>query len=307
MNNLHQDVDTYLDVRRTLGFKLVRTEPWLNSFVDYTQQQLAPFVTTTVALAWATLPKNGSPANWAKRLSAVRGFSKHLHASDPRHEVPGAELIPYRQTRKPPYIYSDEDVAALLLAAQGLAYPLMAATYTTLFGLLAVTGMRIGEALALDRADVDWNEAVLILRNTKFQKSREVALHPTTLDALRAYARKRDETWPRLKTPSFLVSLAGTRVISQNVNCTFLKLIQRAGLSERRPRRPRIHDLRHSFAVKTVRDWYKAGLEVEPLLPSLSTYLGHVSPSSTYWYLTATPELMSLAAERLERSLGELP
>lgn len=307
MNNLHQALDRYLDVRRALGFKLERTEHWLSSFVDYTQQQLIPFVTTTGALAWATLPKNGSPTHWAKRLSAVRGFTKHLHASDPRHEVPGAKLIPYRQTRKPPYIYSDEDVAALLRAAQGLAHPLMAATYTTLFGLLAVTGMRLGEALALDRADVDWDEAVLSVRNTKFQKSREVALHPTTLDALRVYARKREETCPRPKTPSFLVSLAGTRVFSQNVHFNFLKLIQRAGLSERRPRRPRIHDLRHSFAVKTVRDWYKTGLAVEPRLPSLSTYLGHINPSATYWYLTATPELMSLAAERLEHALGELP
>ena len=307
MSELRQALDTYLAVRRALGFKLDRVEDMLRSFVDYARWQGVSFVTTEQALAWASLPANSSPVTWANRLSAVRGFAQHLHSSDTRHEIPPPDLIPCSKIRKPPYIYSDEDVVTLFRAAQQIVHPLRAVTYSTLFGLLAVTGTRLGEAIALDRTDIDWDNAVLFVRNTKFQKSREVPLHSTTLDALHGYARQRDEVFSRPRTPAFFLSLAGTRLNNQNVHFTFLKLIRRAGMSERRPRRPRIHDLRHSFAVKTVLAWYRAGLDVEPRLPSLSTYLGHVSPSTTYWYLTAVPELMSLAAARLERVLGELP
>jgi integrase len=182
----------------------------------------------------------------------------------------------------------------------------MASTYTTLFGLLAVTGMRLGEALALDVDDVDDNDAVLFIRDSKFHKSRQLPLHSTTRDALRAYADKRNEFISRPRGPSFLVSTTGTRLLSQNVHFIFWGLLRRVGLYERRPRRPRIHDLRHSFAVNTIRRWYEDGLDVEPRVASLSTYLGHVSPTSTYWYLTATPELMALAAKRLEHAMEKL-
>lgn len=305
MNDLRHALDSYLALRRALGFKLERAEHELRKFVGYAQSQPSAFLTTSMALAWATQSNNASPITWAKLLCIVRGFAQHLHGSDPRHEVPPQDAIPYRKNRYHPYIYSDEDVAALIQQARAIRHPLVAASYATLFGLLAVTGMRIGEALALDRADVDWNKGLLLIRNSKFNKSRQLPLHPTTLDALLKYDRLRGEFFRLPPTPSFLVSLAGTRLLQQNVNCTFLRLIQNIGLSEQRPR-PRIHDMRHSFAVKTIRRWYEAGLEVEPRLPTLSTYLGHVSPSSTYWYLTATPELMSLAAKRLERTLGKL-
>jgi len=307
MNDLGLALDSYLAVRRALGFKLERNEHMLRRFVEYAQEQQSSIVTTELALAWATQSNTATPFTHAKNLGAVRGFTRYLQASDPRHEVPPVELIPYRKIRYQPYIYSDEDITALLEAAQRIRHPLMADTYTTLFGMLAVTGMRLGEALALDRDDFDDNEAVLIIRDSKFNKSRQLPLHSTTRDALHAYANKRNELISRPQAPSFLISTSGTRLISQNVHAIFWRLRQRVGLNERLPNKPRIHDLRHSFAVKTIRRWYEAGLDVEQKLAYLSTYLGHVNPTSTYWYLTATPDLMALAAKRLERAMGELP
>ena len=306
MNELGQALDSYLALRRALGFKLDRAEKRLRNFIEYMQGKQSSIVTTVMALDWVNQSKNVSPAARAQHLSIVRNFAKHLHASEPRHEVPPVNLFPHQRTRHLPYIYSEKDVAALLEAAEGCRHPLKARTYATLFGLLAVTGMRIGEARALDRHDIDWNEALLLVRESKFQKTREVPLHATTMHSLRLYADKRDEFLKRPPTQSFFVSRAGVRLPKATVSYNFVQLLRRSGLAQRRPR-PRIHDLRHSFAVNTIRRWYEAGLEVEPRLPSLSTYLGHVNPSATYWYLTATPELMALAAKRLERAMGELP
>ena len=305
MNDLRRALDSYLALRRALGFKLDRAEYELRRFIVYAQSQSSPFLTTSIALAWATRSNNASPCTWAHLLCMVRGFAKYLHGSDARHEVPLPNAIPYPKNRYHPYIYSDEDVAALIQQTRSIRFPLVAASYATLFGLLAVSGMRLGEALSLDRADVDWNTGLLLIRNSKFNKSRQVPLHLTTLDALHKYDRLRGKLFPSSTIPSFFVSLAGTRLVEQNVHMTFVRLIRKNGLFEKRPR-PRVHDLRHSFAVKTIRRWYECALEVEPRLPMLSTFLGHVSPSSTYWYMTATPELMSLAAKRLARSLGKL-
>ncbi|MGH9460752.1 MAG: tyrosine-type recombinase/integrase [Vicinamibacteria bacterium] len=305
MNELNQALASYLALRRALGFKLEKAEKRLQSFVEYMQEQQSSLVTTEMALAWVNQSNNLSPPTRSEHLSVVRGFARHLHASNPLHEVPPSNLLPCRKIRHQPYIYSDEDVVALLQATQRFRHPLKASTYATLFGLLAVTGMRRGEALALDRSDIDWNEALLLVRNAKFQKSREVPLHPTTVHALRLYVDKRDEFFPSSRTPSFFVSPAGTRLLKGCVHYNFVQLLRSSGLSQRRPR-PRIHDLRHSFAVNTLRRWYEAALEVEPRLPSLSTYLGHVAPSATYWYLTATPALMALAAKRLQASMEKL-
>jgi integrase len=306
MNELGQALTSYLALRRALGFKLEKAEKRLRSFIEYMQEQQSSLVTTVMALAWVNRSNNLSPATRADHLSVVRSFARHLHASNPLHEVPPSNLFPGRKIRHHPYIYSDEDVAALLQATQRMRHPLKASTYATLFGLLAVTGMRRGEALGLDRGDIDWNEALLLVRNSKFQKFREVPLHATTVQALRKYADKRDEFFPTRRTPGFFVSLSGTRLPKGSVHYNFVQLLRRSGLAQRRPR-PRIHDLRHSFAVNTLRRWYEAALEVEPRLPSLSTYLGHVAPSATYWYLTATPALMALAAKRLQASMEKLP
>jgi integrase len=192
-----------------------------------------------------------------------------------------------------------------MTAAQAISSPLRAGTYQTLTGLLAVTGMRPGEAVSLDRGDADFGEQALTVRHGKFGKSRRLPLHPQTVSALRGYARLRDEHLPRPASPAFFVSLAGTRLIYSNVHLAFQRLARDVGLQPRSPRcRPRLHDLRHTFAVTTLISWYHDGQPVQPRLPLLSTWLGHDSPEDTYWYLHAVPELLTLAAERLEALPG---
>jgi integrase len=237
----------------------------------------------------------------------VRGFAAYLETLNPATEVPPRSLLPGRSRRATPYLFSDDEVQGLMAAAGALRTPLRAATYATLIGLLAVTGMRVGEAIRLDRADVDLLEGLLTVRDSKFGKSREVALHATTTEALRGYAHRRDEECPRPAAPSFFVSIAGTRLIYTNVQHVFAGLTVAAGITRRSAScRPRLHDLRHSFAVTTVLGWYRDGVDVEPRLPLLSTYLGHADPGSTYWYLSAAPELFAIAAQRLEHALGQL-
>jgi integrase len=199
-------------------------------------------------------------------------------------------------------LYSDQDIAALMAAARELR-PLRAVTYETLIGLLAVTGMRTGEAIRLDRDDVDDDHSSLLVRDTKFEKSREVPVHQSTLGALHDYLRRRDELYPKPSSPSLFISTTGTRVSYKVVQPTFAMLCERAGLQPRSQRcRPRLHDLRHSLAVSTLLDWYRTDADVGALLPRLSTVLGHVDPASTYWYLEAAPELLGFAASRLEQA-----
>lgn len=242
------------------------------------------------------------------RLTVVRGFAAHLHALDPAHELIPTELLPDPGGRATPYLYTDAEVAALMAAAASLRTPFRAATYATLIGLLAVAGLRIGEAIRLDRGDLDSREGTLTIRMSKFGKSRLVPLHPTTVTALRSYLARPDRPRPGTPTAALFGSGAGTRLRYCNVNWTFLELVRTAGL---RPRsaacRPRLHDLRHTFAVRTILDAYRADLDVGAQLPILSTYLGHVSPAATYWYLSAAPELLEAAGLRLERHLGGRP
>lgn len=299
MRSLAHAAQDYLALRRALGFKLRHETWWLPDFVAYLKMHGSTVITTELALNWARQPADGDPNWWAKKLCAVRRFAQHRRAYDPRTEVPAQDLIPYRRRRKTPHIYSAAEISALLRQASCLPHSLQAATYTTLLGLLASTGMRVGEAIALNLHDVDWHRMLLTVHTGKFNKSREVPLHHTTLAALRVYARRRGRE--PCKVPSFFVSRVGTRLLEQNVWCVFSRLRERAGLSSRSGRSPRIHDLRHTFAVKTLQRWYGEGVDVECRLPWLSTYLGHVSPSTTYWYLTATPELLALASERAER------
>jgi integrase/recombinase XerD len=298
---LRAELDRYLVIRRAVGFKLARAEKLLADYLRHLEAIHAEAITTENAVAWATLPPNGDSCWWGQRLSVVRAFARHLHAIDPAHEVPPSGLLPSRSHRAVPYLYSDEDIASLLGAARELPSPLRAATFETLVGLLAVSGLRIGEALRLDRADVDLNRGVLRITRAKFGKFREVPLHASTLGAVGAYARCRDELCPRPRDPSFFVSTAGTRLGYDNVHLTWLGLVRRAGLEARSGRcRPRPHDLRHSFAVRTLLGWYRDGADAGALMPLLSTYLGHVHPANTYWYLSAAPELLSVVAARLE-------
>lgn len=305
MSALAVAVHEYLAVRRALGFKLEREGSMLPDFIAFVDRHGSDHVTSELALAWAGKPQDASPTWCARRLVWVRGFARYMRARDPRTEVPSRELVACPASAKlEPYVYSDADVRALLDATRILR-GFATTTYATLLALLAGTGMRVGEAIGLDRSDVRWREQLVLIRGAKFGKTREVALHPTAIEALRTYERERDRRIVRPQSPAFFLSAQrGRRLIYKNVHFYFHRMVDAAGLGQRRPHRPRIHDLRHTFAIRTVVRWYRDGFDVEPRLPALATYLGHVSAAHTYWYLTATPELLHLASRRLERHTG---
>jgi integrase len=251
------------------------------------------------------LPQGVDPSWWGRRLSAVRGFAAYLHTIDSATEVPPADLLPMGSRRATPYLYSEHDIASVMAAAAALRLPLRAATYRTLIGLLAVTGLRIGEALRLDRGDIDWSHGLLLVRDSKFGKSREIPLHETTVRALEDYLDQRDRLHPALRGPAVFICTTGNRLLYSDAQCTFHHLVLSAALMPRSAScRPRLHDLRHTFAVRTLQDAYRCGGDVQFRLTLLSTYLGHVDPAATYWYLSAAPELLAFAAQRLERSIG---
>jgi integrase len=241
---------------------------------------------------------------WSSRLAVVRTFAAFIATLDPETEVPPRDLLPAARSRRAtPYLYADEEIAALIEAARTLGSPLRVLTYQTLIARVAVTGMRVGEAIRLDRADVDFEAGVLTVWRSKFGKSRELPLHPSTLAAIRRYLARRDRLQPKPSAPSLFLSSAGTRLLYSGVHSTFLRLVRGAGLVPRSKEcRPRIHDLRHSFAVRTIIEAYRSDANVAARLPLLSTYLGHADPAHTYWYLSAAPELLGLAAARLERA-----
>lgn len=305
MTTLRSSLSDYLRVRRALGYKLERAEKLLSQYLDYLDQHREQFITVDNALAWATLPADGTAHWWSFRLSAVRGFAGYLHAFNSNHEVPRADLLPHPVPRATPYLYSQADIGALISATRSLRSQLRQETYKTLIGLLSITGMRVGEVIRLDINDVNFAQAVLTIRDTKFGKTRELPLHFSTVRALRRYLRLRDQHRNSSISASLFISPAGTRLLHCNVSSTFRALVSRAGLKPRSAKcRPRLHDLRHTFAVRTLLEWYRTGVEVHPRLPLLSTYLGHVHPRDTYWYLQAAPELLALAADRLQRSAG---
>lgn len=308
MSALSAALDDYLALRRSLGFKLERAGKLLAQFVAYCEVASADVVTIELALSWATLPKGVSRSWLGHRLLVVRGFARHLALLDDRTEVPPIDMLPARSQRATPYLYTEADVARLIGASGRFRSPLRRATVQTVVGLLYVTGMRIGEAIRLDRGDVDLTCGLLLVRDSKFGKSRELPVHDTTTAVLRAYARQRDELCPQATSPAFFLSAVGTRLRYANFHIGFLGLLREAGLTPRSPTcRPRPHDLRHSFAVSTLIAWYRDGGDVESRLPSLSTYLGHLHPANTYWYLSAAPELLGLAAERLESASEARP
>jgi integrase len=309
MSELRQAVSDYLAMRRALGFSLEREGRWLMSFAGHLEQAGSGHITTELAVTWATRTGAGvNPAHWNHRLAVVRAFARHLSTLDPATEIPPAGLMPYRYRRVAPYLFTPEQVDALIQAAAALSHPLRALSYATLIALLAVTGMRVGEACSLDRGDVDTGTGVVTIRAGKLGKAREVPLHSTASQALQAYSRQRDQLFPAPRTPAFFINVRGSRLASRRVSATFAPLCRAAGIhAVPGGRNPRIHDLRHSFTVATMLDWYRAGLDAHARLPLLSTYLGHVDPVSTYWYLQAAPELLALAASRLDNHLGDLP
>jgi integrase/recombinase XerD len=305
MSALAEHVQNYLQVRRALGFKLIGEGQLLAEFVAFAEDAGHGTVTTKIALEWARRPRSGSPNYLSRRLRAVRGFARYLHALDPACEVPPLELLPASKYRPAPYLYREEEILALMAAARRLRPALRAATFETLIGLLACTGLRIGEAIRLDREDFDAAPGLLIVRDSKFGKSREVLLHESTVRALVDYCELRDRLRPTAAEHSFFITTRGTRLCHATIYVPFRALLEQIGVKHPSPtRRVRVHDLRHSFAVKTLLGWYRDGGDVATRMPLLSTYLGHVDPAATYWYLSAAPELLALAAGRLEMASG---
>lgn len=314
MSTIHDALETYLALRRELGAEMRGPAARLRRFVEFLDCQEASVITTELALRWATAPPGVASATWAQRLGDVRRFAAWLSATDSRTEVPPQGLLPQRYPRRPPYIYSDEEVARIVRGAARLPSPagLRAQTYATLFGLLAATGLRIGEALTLDRDDVDLRAGILRVRCAKFGKSRFVPVHDSTRRALRRYEKRRDILLQRPLSPAFLLSERGLRLTQCSARYNFALVSRAVGLRPpttrgRHGHGPRLHDMRHRLAVRTLVRWYREGRDVERELPKLSAYLGHVHVADTYWYIEAVPELLRLATERATNPRGDVP
>ena len=303
MSALRRAAEDYLAMRRSLGYKLERQGAMLTDFIGYLEDAGAATVTVEAALAWAVLPAGAAPVWHKHRLSTARGFAAYLKTLDSACQVPPRRLLAGPAERVMPYLYSQEEITALVQAAGTLARPLQAATYQALISLLAVTGLRAGEAIRLARADVGLDTALITVANTKFGKSRLVPLHPATAGMLRRYAAPRDEVSPAPAADAFFLSSTCRPLLITSIDATFARLLGMAGITVPPGHaRPRVHDLRHTMAVNTLLEWYRSGADVPALMPSLSTWLGHGDPASTFWYLHASPELFALAAGMLQAS-----
>jgi integrase/recombinase XerD len=302
---LRAALDDYLGIRRRLGFTMPQDGRTLEGFVEFLDHAGAQRITTELALTWARLPVDVHPFTWRQRLTLARGFARYLATIDPASEVPPVDLLPGHRPRITPYVYSEAEITALMAAARELRPPLRAARHETLIGLLAVTGCRPAEALGLDRADVELDTGVVHVRVGKNNKRRDLPVHQSTVNALRGYAGLRDARFPTPPSPAFFLSARGRRMRREELNATFIKLIGQIGLEGAGSRaRPRPYDLRHAFAVHTLIDWYRTGENIDRRMPLLSTYLGHVDPASTYWYLETVPELLQLVSERMQHIPG---
>jgi integrase/recombinase XerD len=307
MKPLRDAIADYITLRRSLGFKLRATAASLIEFASFLEQKAAPYITTELALEWAMQHVDHQPWTWAQRLGFVRVFARHWSATDPRTEIPPAGLLPFRGRRARPYLYTEKEVQGLLAAAKRLSPSsgLRPWTYHCLFGLLAVSGLRISEAIKLDRQDVDFDQGLLTIRQTKFNKSRLIPLHVSTRDVLAQYAQRRDRLVLTQSSSCFLLNDHGCCLEGSNVRRTFYALSRQIGLRGAVDHTgPRLHDFRHRFALKTLIHWYRTGEDIERRLPVLSTFLGHAHTADTYWYLSIHPELMGLATERLEQRWG---
>jgi integrase/recombinase XerD len=308
MSALSEHVEQYLRARRALGVKLERHGQLLPQLVAFLEAAGASTITRELAISWARQPAGAHPRHWAARLSIARGFAAYLQTIDPSTEILPAGVFAVRYQRPTPYLWSPQDISRLLDATGALRPALKAASYEALFGLLAVTGMRLGEAVALESGDVDLDNGVITIHahNAKLERARMVPLHPTTVQALQRYADARARLCPRPRSSTFLLSSVGTSLDRSAVAKTLRMLTATLGLRTTTIH-PTAHQLRHSFAVSTLIDWQRSGAQIDERIAVLSTYLGHVSPAETYWYLTATPELMESAAQRLEQHLGGRP
>jgi integrase/recombinase XerD len=303
--NLSYELERYLTIRRNLGYDLRTSERILRRFVQFADSERAKHINVALLLRWQTAFGEAGQQTWAARFRIVRLFAQWLNGLDPGHEVPPKGLIPSRLRRGRPYIFSDTEITAIIEAAAELpsTYGMRGLTCSTLFGLIAVTGLRISEALGLDTTDVDLHEGVLCIRRSKLGKQRLVPLADSVNDRLRDYATERNRLMGDIPE-AFFVTCEGNRLGDCGARYNFAQTCQRIGLREvqrchRHGRGPRIHDLRHSFAVKTLIEWYRSGKDPAREMIKLTTYLGHSRPQNTYWYIEAVPELLELASERV--------
>ena len=305
MKSLRDALPEYLAIRRALGTQLKEAGVSLNHFLDFMEAEGAEVITLQITLRWAMLPADVQRATWARRLGHVRGFAAWRHSFDPRTEVPPDRMLSARRQRNPPHIYTEQEVLALMAGAASLPKgKIRPWTYRTFLGLMASTGLRPGEALALDLKDVDLQTGILTIRETKFGKTRFVPLSESTQAALAEYAGRRESLCRRIRTEAFFLTPRGNRLRAESARRTLAELSCAIGLRQpqkgrRLGRGPRLQDFRHTFATMRMIEWYRAGLDVSRELPKLSTYLGHVELCHTYWYLQAIPELLQLAASRL--------
>jgi integrase len=274
MSGLGAHVDDYLRLRRALGFKLKEDERTLGQLVGYLETAGAETVSSELAIQWARLPVGVHPNQWAKRLRVACGFAAYLQTIDPATEIPPPDVFPTRRQRATPYLFSQQDICRLLREARRLRHPLRAASYEALLGLLAVSGMRIGETIALEREDVDLDAGLITIRKAKHDRARLVPLHPTATEALRRYASERDRLCPTPRSRAFFLSSVGTPVLGVGLRTTFREIMTRIGVRTEAVH-PRIHDLRHRFAVQTLIDWQRSDVNIDEHIATLSTYLGH--------------------------------
>ncbi len=300
MSTVQKAAQDYLQLRQSLGHKMGHAVRLLPRYVAYLDSQNLTTVTTATAIAWAEMHHATSGVQ-RERLSIARGFARFMTGLDPQTEIPPLDLIPDHYERRVPFIYSIEDIHALMGAARQVSrWPFRGTTVATVIGLLGVTGMRVGEALHLNRQAVDLEAGVLTIQAAKFGKSREVVLAPSTTQALQQYDQVRAVQKGCQDTPWFFVTEGGQPLQYPQVGqAVFRRLIRASGVGAESPISPHLHDLRHAFVVRTLVAWYHQGVDVEAWLPRLSTYLGHSSPRNTYWYVSAVPELLALAADRV--------
>lgn len=303
MKRLHQAVDGYLSLRRSLGFKLRDYGECLHEFISFLKRNGSSHITSKLAVEYATRHRDEKPASWRWRLCIIRGFAGHHIVADPRTQIPPVGLLRFRSQRAKPYLYSEAEICRLLEAALKIKslHELQPRTCYCLFGLLAVSGLRLAEALNLQQQDANLSEGVLSIRGAKFGKSRLVPLHPSTCAVLQDYVTRRDRLFHRSSTSHFFVTSRGTRLTKGNLGQIFRELSRQIGIRKPDVRHgPRLHDFRHRFAIQALLRWYRSGEQVSRRLPVLSTYLGHTHVSGTYWYLGSTPELMAAASKLIE-------
>lgn len=306
--NFQKYLADYLSLRRSMGFKLITDGNALNTFVMFLEKNNFDYITNEISLCWAKMSKSKRPYQWGRRLCFIRGFTRYLSIFDSRTEIPPVDLLPATKKRLTPYLFSEHTVEALLVAAKGRLrmHPFSSHTLYCLLGLMSVTGLRISEALNLAVNDVDFKTNILTVHNSKFGKSRLIPLDQSTINALSDYLKARHDVLAGSSIDYYFISKKMSQVSYDWVRYHFRQLITSIGINNvpGNPR-PRIHDLRHYFAISTISNWYENGQDVNSKLPILSAYLGHVETRDTYWYISACPRLMNAATKRLEESWGK--